>query len=59
MAKRKFKFRDNDEADEAAEDLQEKDLGPPKVELADILLQQGHHDLQLQRWIRYIYRGRF
>lgn len=59
MSKRKFKFRESDESSDEAEDTREKDLGPPKVELADILLEQGYHDLQLQRWIRYIYRGRF
>jgi len=53
MAGRKFKFRQNEEAEESAEPP------APRVYIADFIMAQGRYDLQFKRWIRDIFRGTF
>ena len=56
MAGRKFKFRQNEEAEEAAESAEPP---VPRVYIADFIMAQGRYDLQFKRWIRDIFRGTF
>jgi len=56
MAGRKFKFRHNEEAEEAAESAEPP---APRVYIADFIMAQGRYDLQFKRWIRDIFRGTF